>query len=802
MYKLILLGLHVLPFLSFGQLQVSGVTKTESGEGIPFASVLLLHPLDSSLIKGQVTNESGQYKLEGIIAGNYIIKVSSIGYLSYSTPIFELNVKNSPLKMGEIKLYENVALLSDVIIKAKKPLYEQKIDRTVINVEDNISSSGGSLLDVLQRSPGVTVDKMNNAISLVGKQGVKIMINGKITRLPMEALVEMMNGINAENVKQIELITTPSSKYEAEGDAGMINIVLKKNEDMGTNGSISAFSGYGNRGKYGGTLNLNSKYDRINVYGDLSIRNNYSTQDFKSTWQLPVGNDILITNSINERLPFNSDKSGTFGLDFNLSDKTIFGVKINLFDHKENLESNGHINRVLEANPYDQMTQDVRGDNNWQNLLGNLNFQHNFSNENNLTANFDKIIYNARNPLNYKITHSNKIDNADNLREIRTGKDTEIQISTFALDYQGVINKSISFEAGIKGTFSDLENNASVDTIRNGVWVQDLDLTNYAEMKEDIYASYASFQIKASEKIDIQLGIRQEQTITKIDTRTEKNVVDRNFNKWFPSIFFNHRINNKNSWVASYSRRITRPTFFQLAPLVLFLDPNNLATGNITLLPAFTNAFRLEYVLNSFIWSFQYSHDENSIGLFQPRIIGNKQVQASENLNFKNNFNLSFSAPFTITDWWNIQLNAAANLFYVQAEFTENTFSINSQSLNLSLFQTYELTNKITLQLSGWYNSGEPFGTGQIKPNGAVNIGFEKKFEQSSLRISINDILQTNVFRVGVEIPNEKINTSFQGKWETTVLSVNYRISLGNQNIQKRKIRKNSSKEELKRLEN
>ena len=801
MYKLILFGLYVLPCLSYGQLQVSGIAITESGEGIPFASVLLLDPLDSSLIKGQVTNESGHYRLEDISAGDYFIKISSVGYLDFSTPIFKIKEANSPYKLGEIKLYENVALLNDVIVKAKKPLYEQKIDRTVINVENNISSSGGSLLDVLQRSPGVTVDKMNNAISLVGKQGVKIMINGKITRLPMEALVEMMNGINAENVKQIELITTPSSKYEAEGDAGMINIVLKKNENMGTNGSISPFIGYGNRGKYGGTLNLNSKYDRINVFGNLSIRNNYSTQDFESTWQLPFGNDILLTNSINKRLPFSSDKNGTFGLDFNKSDKTSVGFKINLFDHKLDLESTGHITRILEANPYDEMTQNVIGYNNWQNLLGNLNFEHNFNSGNSLTANFDKIIYNARNPLNYKINHYNKIGNTDNIRQIRTGKDTEIQISTFALDYQGMINESFSFEAGIKRTFSDLENDASVDTILNGVWIQDLDLTNYAEMKEDIYASYASFQIKASEKIDIQLGIRQEQTITKIDTRTEKNIVNRNFNKWFPSIFFNHRINNKNSWVASYSRRITRPTFFQLAPLVLFLDPNNLATGNITLLPAFTNAFRLEYMLNSFIWSFQYSHDENSIGLFQPRIIGDKQVSASENLDFRNNFNLSFSAPFTITDWWNIQLNAAANLFYIQAGFTKNTFSVKSKSLNLSLFQTYELAHKITLQLSGWYNSGEPFGTGQIKPNGAVNVGFEKKFNQSSLRISLNDILKTNIFRVGVEIPNEEIKTSFRGKWETTVLSINYRINLGNQNIQKRKTRKNSSEEELKRLD-
>ena len=164
------------------------------------------------------------------------------------------------------------------------------------------------------------------------------------------------------------------------------------------------------------------------------------------------------------------------------------------------MESTGHITRILEANPYDEMTQNVIGDNNWQNLLGNLNFEHNFNSGNSLTANFDKIIYNARNPLNYKITHYNENGNTDNIRQIRTGKDTEIQISTFALDYQGMINESFSFEVGIKRTFSDLENDASVDTILNGIWIQDLDLTNYAEMKENIYASYASFQIKASEK--------------------------------------------------------------------------------------------------------------------------------------------------------------------------------------------------------------------------------------------------------------------------------------------------------------
>ena len=801
MYKLILFGL-CFPCLSYGQLQVSGTTKTETGEGIPFASVLLLDPLDSSLIKGQITNESGDYRLDGITAGNYFITVSSVGYLDFSTPVFNVNVANSHFILVEITLYENISLLNDVVIKAKNPLYEQKIDRTVINIENNISSSGGSLLDVLQRSPGVTVDKMNNAISLVGKQGVKIMLNGKITRLPMEALIEMMNGINAENVKQIELITTPSSKYEAEGDAGMINIILKKNEDIGTNGSVTVFSGYGNRGKYGGTLNLNSKYARINIYGDLSLRNNYSTEYFESKWQLPSGDGLLITEAINERLPFASDKNVTFGLDFDLNDNTNLGIKFSFFNHKQTLESIGNIKRRLQSNPYDQMMQNTIGDNNWQNLLANLSFQHHFNDANSLTVDFDRIIYDAKNPLNYEINNFDENGDINNTRQIRSGKDTEIQISTIAADYQGEINEFVSYDLGLKGTFSDLENAASVDSISNEVWIQDMQLTSDADMKENIFASYASLQIKASEKIDIQLGLRQEQTITNIDTKTEKNIVNRNFNKWFPSIFFNHQINNKNSWVASFSRRITRPSFFQLAPLVLFLDPNNLATGNITLLPAFTNAFRLEYMLNSFIWSLQYSHDENSIGIFQPKIIGKKQVSASENLDFKNNFNLSFSAPFTLTEWWELQVNLSANLFYIQAGYTENTFSVESKSFNFSFFQNFKLSPKMNMQLSGWYNSGEPFGTGQIKPNGSLNFGFEKNFEQSSLRISINDVLQTQIFRVNVAIPSEQINTSFRGKWETTVLSINYRMNFGNKNIQKRKSRKNSSEEEMKRLEN
>jgi outer membrane receptor for monomeric catechols len=231
------------------------------------------------------------------------------------TKVFQLDKSNSPFSIGGIEIPEKVEQLNEVVIQAEKPMFEQKIDRTIINVRSNISRAGGSALDVLQRSPGVTVDKMNSAVSLSGKQGVRIMINGKLSRIPMSAVVQMLGGINAENIERIELITTPPSKYEAEGDAGMINIVMKKLEDKGTNGNASVFTGYGRRGKYGATLNLNSRSKNLNVFGDLSTRNDYSTQYFTTRWAIPINNQINETASNNHRDSFTGANSGSVGLE-------------------------------------------------------------------------------------------------------------------------------------------------------------------------------------------------------------------------------------------------------------------------------------------------------------------------------------------------------------------------------------------------------------------------------------------------------------------------------------------------------
>ncbi|MDQ3536117.1 MAG: TonB-dependent receptor, partial [Bacteroidota bacterium] len=260
---------------------------------IPYANVLLLNSLDSTLVKGEITNRSGNFSLATDKGGKYLVAIKFIGYQDYYSKAFSLDAANPTIELGSIRAVENARELNAVLIEAVKPLFEQKIDRTVINVESSIAASGGSVLDILARSPGVTVDRMNKSVAMAGKQGVRIMINGKISQIPLEATIQMLEGMNADNIEKIELITTPPAKYEAEGDAGLINIVVKQQTDAGPNGNLSLFTGYGRKEKYGGNINFNSRSKKVNLYGDYSFNNDVTEQLWTADRIVNVAGDQL-----------------------------------------------------------------------------------------------------------------------------------------------------------------------------------------------------------------------------------------------------------------------------------------------------------------------------------------------------------------------------------------------------------------------------------------------------------------------------------------------------------------------------
>lgn len=801
MKKVLLFVGLCLPIICQAQLQVKGQVNIENGSSLPYASVLLLSSSDSSLVRGQVSNDEGLFSIDVSEAGNYFISVSAIGYHKESTKVFQLNKTNSPLNIGSIIARENVEQLSEVVVTAEKPMFEQKIDRTIINVQSNISRAGGSALDILQRSPGVMVDKMNNAIALSGKQGVRIMINGKISRLPMAAVVQMLGGMNAENIERIELITTPPSKYESEGDAGMINIVMKQMEDIGTNGSLSVFSGYGRRGKYGGTLNLNSRSKRFNVFGDLSLRDDYSLQYFNTRWAVPIDNQINETTSNNDRKSYTGIKTGNLGFDWNIGKKTTIGGLFNVFDRKWDMDALANILRTKDQNLSSTVLMNTIEQNDWLQLLGNLNLKHEFNKDYTMSIDLDKINYNSKNPTDY---YQNFFDNQGiptTQEQLRSRKDTGIDIWTSAIDFTGKLSDRFTFEFGAKGSFTKLANDIVVDKLNNGSWSIDDGLTSYANMYENIGAGYTSATIKATDKLDLQIGLRYEHTITNIDTRTQKDVVDRNYGKWFPSIFLNNKINDNNSWVVSYSRRISRPSFFQLAPFVIFNDPNNFFSGNIALLPSFTDAFKMEYRYKSILLSLQYSHDKNSITLFQPRInADNKQVSTAQNLDYRDNFSVVLSFPVQITKWWEIQLNGIGSMYSIRALYLDNPISLSIKNFSFNGSQKFKISKSITAELSGFYQSRQLFGIMEWRAFGGLDFGFEKKFTNSSLRVSYSDMFATNKWELGVKIPSENLDTTGYLDFETTVVNVTYTLNFGNNKLKAKKAGKTGSKQEQDRL--
>lgn len=782
------------------QFQVSGKYVAADNSPLPYANVLLLNSNDSTLVKGDITDTSGKFSISTSKSGQFILNIKFIGYEDVYTDIFQLTSANPSKTYDNLVGIEDSKQLSEVIIEAEKPLFEQKIDRTIINVESNISASGGSALDVLARSPGVTVDRMNNSIALAGKQGVRIMINGKISQIPLDAAVQMLDGMNAENLEKIELITTPPAKYEAQGDAGMINIVLKKSIETGTNGNLSIFSGYGRKEKYGGSINFNNRSEKFNIYGDYSYRMNVTQQLFTSDRSVLINNDMNVFDTDNNRDAFTRIHNGRIGIDWNIGKKTTIGGLISAFDRYWEMDALADIYQY-NSTTSQRTTMGTFEINKWLLLLGNLNITHDFNEKQSLSIDLDHINYDSENPTDYDQNYYDQAGGLSNTVELTSKKETPIQAWIGKIDYSVKVSEKVNIETGGKISFSRLDNDIIVENLENGNLTRDENLTSLADMKEDITAGYVASTINVSEKIDIQAGLRYEHTITNIDTEKAQNVVDRNFGNWFPSIFFQNTINKNNSWVLSYSRRITRPSFFQIAPFVIFVDPNSFWSGNESLLPAITDAFKAEYRFKSILLSLQYSHDKNSISLFQPRINeDNKQVSKAENLDYRNNYSVNVSFPIAITKWWEWQINGAFNYINLKAIYLDDPVDLTIKNMSINGSQKFTLPHKFTIELSGYYQSRQLFGVSELKALGAVNFGLEKKFSNGQLRIAYNDIFETSQWYFTANIPEANINSETHIGFETNVLMVTYSTSFGNNNIKKRN-KSTGSEEEQRRFQ-
>lgn len=786
---------------------IIGRVSDETHQPVSYANVLLLSAADSLLVKGGISGDDGSFTLNGISPGIYVLKIMMVGYTDHDSDAFAIESAGGTKDFGEMVLHEDVVLMDEVQVVAKKALFEQKIDRMVVNVASSITLSGTNVLDVLERSPGVMVNRQSKTISVSGKNGVVVMINGRINYMPAEAVSQLLEGMSSDNVEKIEIITTPPAGLDAEGNAGYINIVLKKNIGDGFNGGYSLGAGYGKGAVGNASLNFNYRKGKTNLFGGYSYLHESQDQVFDFYRSIPLDGKQVETRTISDRFPVRNNHMANLGLDYQVNDKFIIGGLLSGYNTRwdmdatnvAHLSSNGVLDTIITVENVEL--------NQWKNLGGNINLQYTFAPGKKLSLDGDYLSYLDNNPTQYNNHYEDGEGNFLFENYTRSTKMTPITIRVGKVDYITPVGENIKLETGAKATFSSFTNDVGVEYSDDGLaWVEDPALTAKYSLEEQIAAGYISLAAPIDEKTDIKAGLRYEYTGSNLGSEEEQDIVDRQFGEWFPTFYLSRRLNENNTVNFNYSKRITRPTFNDMAPFVIFLDPYTFFSGNPSVQPAISHNFELGYTYKSALVSLKYGIEDSTIANFQSTIIEgtNKQLLYSENLKQMKVLSLTFSIPVTPVKWWNMYYNFGGVLQEAQKYDELGLQTYESGNFNIYTSQTFTLPKSFTLELTGLYVSGGLFGIFQMKPFGSVNLGLQKKFgdDGGNLRLGMDNIFNTMNYRDELNLEEQQEYYEAELQFSQPTIKLTYTRNFGNQKVKSARARETGAEEERKRVNN
>ncbi|WP_162419280.1 TonB-dependent receptor domain-containing protein [Cyclobacterium roseum] len=788
----------------FSQGMIQGKVLDSQAKGLSYANVLLRNEPDSSLIKGAISDESGNYVFTDIPKGQYFVEVTILGYAKSFSPVFPF-LGTEKNELAAILLKEEDQNLDEVTVTATRPLFELEQGKMVVNVANSISAAGLSVIDVLDRSPGVMVNRQSNSLSVLGKNGVVILMNGQRFRMPLEAAYQMLAGLNSSDVEKIEIITVPPANYDADGDAGFINIVMKKDNDMiGTNGSLTVGQGYGSGYNGNMSFNLNHQGPKFSWFGLLSAT--YVDQD--QEWEQFRGNnngfeDIGIDTNTDR---FSTRKSINYqaGFDYKLSTNTIFSGLVSGYTNRWDMTAPNVTKSNYSISPDTLFRMTTVEANKWSHIMGNINLQHTFRNGQVISTNVDYLTYKNSNPSGYTIMNYDESNDLIGSEEFRITKDTPIELWVTDLNHSMKIGESVAVESGLRATFSEFTNTVLFEEKLGSDWLVDPNFTNDGFLEEDILAAFSTAKIEFDEKTTLNAGVRYENTKTNLTTVSGEKIVDRHYGDFFPTAFLSRKINDDNLVQLSYGRRITRPTFNEMAPFVFFSDPFTFFAGNENILPTYTNNIKTDYSYKSMIFSVQHSMDKDVIAQFQPTL--NEETNTvflkTENIDQRQTVSMIVAFPLQLTSWWETQNNFTANYQKVNSELNGEAYDVDQKGIQVVLTNTFTLPKKYTIELMGYYMSPSIMGYYKVLSRGFLNLGIQKDFQKAGvLRVSCNDILESSQLRWR-SFDGADLEITGRLKFEKRVFMATYTYKFGNSKIKGTRDRKVGSQEEQKRVTN
>lgn len=781
--------LFIIPISSIAQNKILGRITNNEKDAVPFAVIKITALNDTLKIKPMVSDNNGKFVFSDIKNGDYTLIISALSFQEYKSDIV---IENKDLDINPILLKaQNV--LNEVTVKSQKKQIEQKIDRLVVNVEGTPIGISGTALEVLQRLPGVNIGSDGSSITLNGKNEVGIMMNDKLTRIPISSLLQILSSTNAKDIEKIELISNPPAKYDAEFTGGLINIKQIKKNTEGTNGSVLLGLGYGRKDKEKAGINWNSRKERLNFFGDLNYDRNNNPREFSNSSDIKSNNSNFFNQTVSDRRPIIIGYSGRLGFDYYLNDKITLGFLSNGNTSRFNQTVIG--NTILNESGIFS-TIDLHNDEDSQRDLFNSNANLNIKISSSQSLNFDIDYLNYFNkaPNNYQNTYFDTNNKQYQQDVFSVEKKTPVNVWVGKIDYSKEINKNTKFELGSKYTNSSLKNNVLVEDLLDGKKIINEELSEKSDLIENIAAFYISTDWKVNDKTNFKLGLRYEYSTQDLNLLSEANVLDSKLSELFPTLFISRKLNENNTLQFSYGRRIARPTYFDLAPYVLFLDPNTFYFGNIALKPSFSNSFSLNHKYKKHLMSLEYTTTKNAISRSQATFLENtnQQVLTSLNIDLLNILNFSLSLPFKITEWWEMQNNLQFSYLNqnMNGQKNEDTFFVLNSS------QNFKLPKEFSIQLSSFYNSRRVSGVSYINDFQRINLSIDKKIPkwESKVQLSCNDIFGRDY---GYEsIDNIQKSFVFES-YEPRVVRLTFTYNFGNSQIKKER-KRNTGSDEIK----
>ncbi|GAA4400857.1 TonB-dependent receptor [Nibrella viscosa] len=788
---------------------LSGQLHDTKNQPLPFAGILLLRLPDSTFVKGAVSTESGLFAFESVKKGQYVVVATCLGYRKTVSAPVSISEGIPGLKLETLVMPPEVYTLDDVKVRAQKPLFEQQADRLVVNVQNSIVSAGGTALDVLERAPGVSLDRQENKLSLHGKATVMVMINGKQNRIPKEALLQQLAGLPTSAIEKVELIANPPSRYDAEGDAGLINIILKKNSDEGLNGTYTFSAGYGFREKMLASGMLTYRTGKLAIYGDYAYNLDRLWQQWQFNWQLrhDLPTDERQTRTLANRLAVLPVHTVRGGFDYNLTSRLTIAGLVSGFDSRWAMTARSNAQFVLPSGAVNSTvtTDEV---NHWQHLMGNLGVRYQ-TGKTELTLDADYLHYTNNQPTTY--TSEYTAGNPEPMAlpvQMSIGKQTPFGMWVIKTDIVRPLRKGWKAEAGLKASVLTLRNTVTTHRLISGNWQYDSLFSQRTSMSETILAGYVSVKGQLPGRWQLQAGLRGEATRTLLLSDETIRLVDRRYANLFPSVFLTRDLTKQSSLQVSYSRRITRPPYKVLAPTMIFIGPTTLRTGNPGILPTLSDAVQINYRFkDAYLLSVRYSFDRNQFFDYQPQIDRSdpqvvRQVFNTRNIDRTHSVTGTFALPWSPVRWWQSQTQVMAVWQQASTQYEGSLLQFGQLFGQLNTTHTFTLWPGSSAELTAFYNTpSQTMGLFRRRAFGSVTVGWQQKLnkQRSLLRLSISDLFWTNK-RIGTySIPEQDIRSYTAVVYEPRVVRLSYTHNFGSQTVKAAGRRKTGSEEERER---